>query len=188
MTTTNSPGDDARDLPREPTALWIIVLMAGLVAVWLGVLAWQFAVLPEQMPTRFDASGEPVAWSSRTVVLLFSLLLPLLTALPLPLVSLLALHRPAALSMPNRDWWTATAPRIRRFERLLREDMWLVAALMLMLFVAIQVIITEASVTPGGALPWYVIQVPVMVFLVGLGALMMRMFRGRYAEQDVTGP
>lgn len=185
MTTTRTPGEEARDLPREPTPPWILVLVAGLVVVWLGVLAWQFAVLPDQVPTRFGADGEPVAWSSRTWTLLFSLLLPLLTALPLPLLSLLALHKPEALSVPNRDWWTATAPRIRRFERLLREDLWLIAALMIVLFTAIQVVITEASATPGGALPGYVLVVPTAVFLVILGALMWRMFRGRYAEQDV---
>lgn len=183
-----SPTDAARELPREPTSPWILVLNAGLVVLWLGVLVWQVAVLPEQAPTRFDVGGEPTQWSSRTWTLGYSLLLPLVAALPLPWLSQLALHRPELLSVPNRDWWTATGPRIRRFERLLREDLWLITALMMMLFVSIQVVITQAAAIPGQALPGWLLAVPTVVFLMLLGALMARMFGGRYAEQpDLDG-
>lgn len=183
-----SPTDSARELPREPTTPWILGLNALLVAAWLGVLVWQVAVLPEQVPTRFDVGGEPTQWSSKAWTLGSLLLLPLVAALPLPLLSLLALRRPEMLSVPNRDWWTATGPRIRRFERLLREDLWLITALMMMLFVSIQVVITQASATPGQSLPGWVMAVPTVVFLALLGALMARMFGGRYAEQpDLDG-
>lgn len=182
-----SPTDAARELPREPTTPWILGLNALLVAAWLGVLVWQVAVLPEQVPTRFDVGGEPTQWSSRAWTLGSSLLLPLVAALPLPLLTLLALHRPELLSVPNRDWWTATGPRIRRFERLLREDLWLITALMMMLFVSIQVVITQASATQGQSLPGWVLAVPTVVFLALLGALMARMFGGRYADQPDLG-
>ena len=66
MTTTSSAADDARDLPAEPTAPWILVLAGGVILAWLGVLAWQVAVLPERVPTHFAADGRADGWSSRT--------------------------------------------------------------------------------------------------------------------------
>lgn len=183
MTTTRSLTDDARDLPREPTAPWILVLVAGLVVVWLAVLAWQVAVLPDRVPTHFDSAGRADGWSSRTGALASSLLLPLVIALPLPLLSRLALRWPAAISAPNRDWWTATAPRLRRFERLLREDLWLIAASMIGALIGVQVAITDAAVAGADSLPSAYSRGPLIVAAVGMGLVLVRVLGGRYAAQ-----
>ncbi|MDV8001653.1 DUF1648 domain-containing protein [Rhodococcus sp. IEGM 1408] len=187
MTTTRSLGEEARGLPREPTARWILVLVAGLVAVWLAVLAWQVQVLPERVPTHFGAGGVPDGWSSKSGAIAFSTLGPLLFALPLPLMSLLVLRWPAGINAPNRQWWTATAPRLRRFERLLREDLWLIAAVMLVMFIGIQVGISEAARTPEGRMPGVWLVGPVTVVFVGTGVVLARMFGSRYAEQPDLG-
>ncbi|WP_010540839.1 DUF1648 domain-containing protein [Dietzia alimentaria] len=184
MTTTSSSAEDARGLPREPTARWILVLIAGLTVVWLGALAWQVAVLPELVATHFDSSGEPDGWSSRASALAISVLGPLAVAFPMPLMSLLVIRWPQSINAPNREWWTATGPRLRRFERLLREDLWLISAATLLLLVMVQVGITETAISDSGAMPMVYVWAPIAVVLVGVGAVMIRMLGSRYGEQS----
>lgn len=182
---TRDVAAEARGLPREPTAPWILRLVAVATVVWLAILAWQVMVLPERVPTHFGSGGEADGWSSKTGALAFSALLPLATAYPLPLLSKLVLYAPEWINSPNREWWTATAPRLRRFERLQREDMWLIAVLVLALLSAMQVAIVLASQSPGGAIGPEFLFGPLVVFLVLVLAVMVRMFGSRYAEQDV---
>lgn len=183
MTTTGSAADDARDLPREPTGRWILVLVAGLSIVWLGVLVWQVAVLPERVPTHFGSGGQPDGWSSKGGALAFSLLGPVLFAFPLPLLSGIAVRWPSAINGPNKRWWIASAPRLRRYERLLREDLWLIAAVMLVMFIGIQVGITEAAQTADGRLPGAWLAGPLIVVFVGTGVVLARMYGSRYEAQ-----
>lgn len=187
MTTTKSPAEEARGLPREPTAPWILVLMAGLTVIWLGVLAWQVAVLPEQVPTHFDSSGQADDWSSKAGALAFSVLLPLGVVFPMPLLATLAIWWPQAINAPNRDWWAATGSRLRRFERLMREDLWLISAATLVLLVAVQVGITETAISGADGMPMVYLWGPMAVLFVGIGAVMVRMMGGRYAEQSDLG-
>lgn len=184
MTTTRSAADDARDLPREPTAPWILVLAVGMMLVWLGVLAWQVAVLPERVPTHFGADGRADGWSSRTGALAFSALLPLLLLLLAPFTSMLVVRAPELINAPNKQWWTATAARLRRYERLLREDLWLMMLVTLALLVAMQVAIVFAAESPDERMPDGLLFGSMAVFGIGLVAVLVRMFSGgRYAEQ-----
>ncbi|MDX2356193.1 DUF1648 domain-containing protein [Dietzia sp. PP-33] len=185
MTTTSAIAAEARGLPPEPTARWILVLVAVFSVAWLAVLGWQVQVLPERVPTHFGPGGEPDGWSSKAGALAFSVAMPVLTAYPLPLLSRLVMHWPGAINAPNRDWWTATAARIRRFERLIREDMWLFCVLMLGLFTAIQISIVMASRSASGGLPPVLLFGSLGVFLVLTVALTARILGARYAEQDV---
>lgn len=188
MTTTRSAADDARDLPREPTTPSIRVLAAVAVVVWLGVLVWQVMVLPEQVPTHFGAGGEPDGWSSKPGALAFSALLPLLVVLPIPLTSMLVVRAPDLINAPNKEWWTATAPRLRRFERLLREDLWLITVMTLALLVAAQVGIVIAAESADGRMPEWLFGVALVAFLAGMGVVLARMCAGgRYAEQPDLG-
>ena len=182
MTTTRSAAEAARDLPREPTARWILVLIAGLTIVWLGVLAWQVMVLPDRVPTHFGTGGEPDGWSSRAGALAFSVLGPVLIAFPLPLLSLIVLRWPAGINAPNKEWWTATGPRLRRFERLLREDLWLMAAAMFVMFIGIQVGVTEAAQTPDGRMPGVWFAGPLIVVILGTGVVLARSLSSRYGN------
>lgn len=182
-TTSGSPTEDARALPPEPTARWILVLVAGLTILWLAVLAWQVAVLPERVPTHFDGSGQADGWSSRTGALLFSVLGPLVVVFPMPLMAKLAVRWPQSINAPNRDWWMKSGQRLRRFERLLREDLWLIAAATMLVLVLIQAAITETAVSGAGAIPMASLWVPLVVLFVVIGWVMARMMGKRYAEQ-----
>ncbi|MFN7243984.1 MAG: DUF1648 domain-containing protein [Dietzia cercidiphylli] len=184
MTTTNSVADEARGLPKEPTSPWILILVVATVVVWLAVLAWQVVVLPERVPTHFGSGGEPDGWSSKAGALAFSSLLPLTVFVLIPLTSLLVLRAPEFINGPNKEWWTATAPRLRRFERLVREDLWLIVVVTLALLVAMQVGIVIAVDAPGQRMPEEFLFGGLAVFGVGLVAVLVRMYAGsRYAEQ-----
>ena len=184
MTTTNSVADEARGLPKEPTSPWILILVVATVVAWLPVLAWQVMVLPERVPTHFGSGGEPDGWSSKAGALAFSSLLPLTVFVLIPLTSLLVLRAPEFINGPNKEWWTATAPRLRRFERLVREDLWLIVVVTLALLVAMQVGIVIAVDAPGQRMPEEFLFGGLAVFGVGLVAVLVRMYAGsRYAEQ-----
>lgn len=186
MTTTSSPTDDARDLPREPTAPWIRALAVAAVAVWLAVVLWQVVVLPDRVPTHFDGSGQADGWSSKNGTLAFSVLIPLVFVIPLPMLARMVLHWPQSINAPNRDWWITSGPRLRRFERLLREDLWLITVLALALLGAIQVGIVVVAQAGSESLPMWVTFGSLGVFSVGLISVLARMYAGgRYAEQDV---
>ena len=158
--------------------------MSGLTIVWLGVLAWQVAVLPDLVATHFDSSGEPDGWSDKTSALAISVLGPLAVAFPMPLMSLLVVRWPQSINVPNREWWTATGPRLRRFERLLREDLWLISAATLVVLVAVDVGITETAISESGQMPMVYVWGPIAVVLVGVAAVMTRMLGSRYGEQS----
>lgn len=184
MTTTNSVADEARGLPKEPTSPWILILVVATVVVWLAALVWQVVVLPERVPIHFGSGGEPDGWSSKAGALAFSSLLPLTVFALIPLTSLLVLRAPEFINGPNKEWWTATAPRLRRFERLVREDLWLIVVVTLALLVAMQVGIVIAVEAPGQRLPEGLLFGGMALFGVGLVAVLLRMYvGGRYAEQ-----
>lgn len=162
--------------------------MAGLTLLWLAVLAWQVAVLPERVPTHFDGSGQADGWSSRAGALAFSAGLPLVVVFPMPLLAKLAVVWPQSINAPNRDWWIASGTRLRRFERLLREDLWLIAAVTMLVLVLVQAGITEAAVSGAAesgadAVPTTVLWVPLVVVFAGVGWVIARMLGKRYAEQ-----
>lgn len=183
--TTSDIAAEARRLPPEPTSPWILGLTAVFTVAWLAVLVWQVWVLPDRVPTHFGPGGDADGWSSKQGALALAVALPLLAAYPLPLLSLLVLRWPAGINAPNQEWWTATAPRLRRFERLMREDLWLFAVLMLGLFTVIQVSIVVAARSEDGNAPAALLFGPLVVFLALTGVLMARMVGSRYAEQDV---
>src|SRR5699024_10922758 len=98
--------------------------------------------------------------------LAISALLPLATAYPLPLLSKIAVYAPDWINSPNRQWWTATAPRLRRFERLMREDLWLITASLVLLLAAMQVAIVLAARSPDGSIGQEFLFGPLVVFLM----------------------
>lgn len=182
--TTNSVADEARGLPKEPTSPWILILVVATVVAWLAVLAWQVMVLPERVPTHFGAGGEPDGWSSKAGALAFSSLLPLTVFVLVPLTSLLVLRAPELINGPNKEWWTATAPRLRRFERLVREDLWLIVVVTLALLVAMQVGIVVAAGAHDHRMPEGLLYGGMALFGAGIVAVLVRMYAGgRYAEQ-----
>ncbi|AVZ40448.1 MULTISPECIES: DUF1648 domain-containing protein [unclassified Dietzia] len=183
MTTTNSVADEARGLPREPSGPWIRALVVSTLLIWLAVLAWQVMVLPERVPIHFGSGGRADGWSGKAGALAFSGVLPLTVLALVPLTSLLVLRAPELINGPNKQWWTSTASRLRRFERLVREDLWLIVVVTLALLVAMQVGIVIASESPDQRMPGGLLLGGTGLFGAGMVAVLLRMYVGdRYAE------
>lgn len=185
---TNQVADEALNLPREPVAPWIRVLAIVVALLWLGVLAWQIVVLPERVPVQFEVGGPPTSWSSRLGALVFPVLMVAAVTLPAAFVPALVFRAPGSISAPNRQWWTATPARLRRFERLLREDLLLLGVAGTVLIVVVQVQITLAARSPDGQAPpemW----LAMVVALAGLLVPFARMIGagGRYDRQPDLG-
>lgn len=81
--------------------------------------------------------------------------------------------------------WILALPRLRRFERLQREDLWLIAMALVALLSALQVSVVVASRSADGSVGQAFLFGPLAVSLAVTVAVVARMFVSRYAEQDV---
>lgn len=172
----------ARALPREPAGDLPRIALAFATLAWLGVLGWLSLTLPEQVPTHWSIGNVPDGWSTRTGALLFSLLLPLATTFPLLWLSRLPFVWPDGINLPEatKRWWLETPERLVRFERLLREDLMLIVAAMLLTFVAGDIVIGVAAHHADGAAPSGSLPVVLGGSLVAFGIIIVRMLGGRY--------
>lgn len=151
--TSNSVEDEARRLPREPTSSWIVGLFISAAALGLGVLIWQIGALPQRVPTQFEFGGPPTSWTSKTSALVTFIVTAIGLTLPALLISPLILRAPGAINAPNQHWWVARPLRLRRFERLVREDLLLLASAALAFLAIAQAGITVAATSPEGEIP-----------------------------------
>lgn len=103
---------------------------------------------------------------------------------PALLIPRVVLRAPNLVSAPNSPWWTAAPGRLRRFERLIREDLYLLAAAALLLLALGEIGITIAATSESGGMP-VVILVAMIVPMAGLIAVVVRMIGGggRYDRQ-----
>lgn len=182
--TTHRVADEARGLPRESTSARIRYAVAGAAVLWFGAFVWAVVTLPDRVPTQFAFAGQPTSWSSRAGTLTVMVGAAAVLALPAALSPWVLFRSPGAINAPNRQWWTATPARFRRFERLMREDLLLFAAAGLLLMAVGQAGITVAANSASGAMPPWLM--PTMLApLAGLVVVFVRMTGagGRYAEQ-----
>ncbi len=164
---------------REPMSDPVRAAAVGSVVVWLGVLVWLAESLPDRVPTHWSLSSVPDAWSSKPAALAILVVVPLVMFLPMPLISRLVLSHPDIVNAPYKEWWLDTPRRLVRFERLLREDLWLMTAVSLLLIAAIGLIIGQAATTPDGRVdPWWM-WLTIVGYLAVIGLLVARMLAGR---------
>lgn len=176
---------EAKLLQREPAGGWRRLVLAAAVVGWLLSLVWLNLTLPERVPTHWSGGGVPDGWSSRTSAVGFALLLPLATVVPMLWISRLVLVWPDGINAPHKEWWLERPRRLIRFERLLREDLMVIVALTLGLFVAISLIIGYAAHQPGGVVPAWWFPVLVVAYLAVLTAVTVRIYTGsRYRPDD----
>lgn len=171
----------AKALPREPTTRWVLAVVAVLTVAWLGVLVWQVTTLPAQVPQHWSSGDIPDRWAPKAEAVITSAVMPLIFAYPMPLLSRLALSWPDALNVPNTQWWMATPRRLVRFERLLREDLWLMTAWMLVVFIAVEVLITVAAGRPGGAVSFTPMAALLVLLIAAMVGYLAWMYLRRYA-------
>ena len=169
----------ARALLREPASRWRWLALILSTVLWLATLVALAITLPDRVPTHWSGGSGPDEWMSRGGSLLVSVALPVLTAYPLIWLSRLAIVWPDGINVPNKQWWLQTPQRLVRFERLLREDLMLVAALMILLYVGIDLAIGYAAHQPGGRMPGWVFPVVLVAFLVLLALILAPMIVGR---------
>lgn len=175
--------DQARALPREPSGWLPRAALVGSTSLWVAVVAWLFATLPERVPIHW-AGDVPDGWASRGVALSLSLLGPLLFAYPMVLVSRWVLAAPEIINVRDRAWWQETPSRLVRLERLLREDLMLIAALTQLLQVTISIQIGVAAHRSGGVVAGWWIPTLVGGFLLLLCLIMVRMLAGPRYRAD----
>lgn len=177
------PVDDvavrARTLPREPASPWRWLALVLATVVWLATLVVLAVTLPDRAPTHWSGGSRPDDWMSRGGSLLVSVALPLVTTYPLIWLSRIAIVWPDGINAPNKEWWLQTPERLVRFERLLREDLMLVAALMLLLYAGTDLGIDYAAHQPGGRMPGWFFPVSLIGFLVLLALVLAPMVVGR---------
>lgn len=171
---------------REPTSRGPRLAIGLTTVAWLATLIWLFATLPEQVPTHWSFDNTPDGWSSRSVALAMAVVFPVVFAYPMLWLSRLAFVWPEGINVPHKEWWLQTPRRLVRFERLLREDLMLLAALLLLLLVAMEVQIGYAAHQPQGTVPGWTFPVIIGGFLASSGILMVRMVAGpRYRPREL---
>lgn len=177
---------EAKRLPRERAAPFPRVVLGATTLTWVLVVVWLIWALPDRVPLHWSMSDTPDRWGTKGEALAFAVALPLLTAFPLILISRLALIWPDGINLPDKDWWLETPQRLVRFERLLREDMMLMAAATLAILVVADLSIAAAAQHPEGRAPWWML--PALgVALVAMLAVIVRMLLPRRYRPDRQG-
>jgi uncharacterized membrane protein len=176
---------EARLLDPEPASWWPRAVLVGATVLWVATLAWLAATLPARVPTHWSFGGTPDGWSSRGAAMAMAVLLPLGFVYPMLLISRLVLTAPQAVNAPYKEWWLETPRRLRRFERLVREDLMVIVGLTVLLMTAIDLITGYAAHQPGGRVPgWWFLAVT-LGFLAAIAVLTVRMLVGRrYRPRD----
>lgn len=177
---------EARDLPREQLERGVLGCLGLVVAVWAVTVAVVATKLPERVPTHW--SGEtPDGWSSRTGAIALFVLTPIAISALLVLVSGPVMRWPQSINAPQKEEWLRTPQRLRTLERLMREDMVLLSALIFALFALITATTGWAAHQPGGAMPGWLIGGVLLLFVVGmLTFLVTRMLGSRYTPTDTV--
>ncbi len=171
------------DAPRERSGPGYRIAVAVAALASLVTLIWLAVTAPDRLPTHW--SGEtPDGWSSKPAALLFCALVLPGTALVISQLSRLVTIWPQGINVPNKEWWLETPQRLRPFERLLHEDMLLIAAVLLGLSALMNVTIGIAAQRPGGRMPSAVFALAVVAVVGGCLAVVARMLLGRYQPTD----
>ena len=100
-------------------------------AAYVVALAWAALVLPERVPSHFDAAGRVDDWSSRTGTLVFWVAVGLVVLAGIPLLArLVSAGDGTWINMPQRskDHWFAPERRAESSSsRAPRSARWLIA-------------------------------------------------------------
>lgn len=90
-----------------------IILLIGSILCAILQMFWWLPSLPENMPTHFDANGEPDAWASaKNFVLMFATIQAITVVLMLAFTWLIAKLPASMINVPNRQYWLG--PRHRK--------------------------------------------------------------------------
>lgn len=125
-------------------------------------------VLPDRVPSHFDALGRVDGWSSLTSMLVLWTVLGVMVLLGLPLLIRLVLSGEATwVNLPHgtKEYWLAPERRAE-FRSRFQDDMERLTALTGLLLVALLVVTTWVGTTGRDAAPGWLLPVLVGTYLV----------------------
>ena len=128
-------------------------------AAYVVALAWAALVLPERVPSHFDAAGRVDDWSSRTATLLFWVAVGLVVLAGIPLLArLVSAGDGTWVNMPQRskDYWFAPERRAE-FRVRFQDDLEGFSALTGVLLLSALAITTRVGATGRDGVPWWVL-------------------------------
>lgn len=131
---------------------------------YVVALVWAALVLPERVPSHFDAAGRVDDWSSRTGTIVFWAVLGVVILVVLPALTRLVTRGDGTwVNMPqaSKDYWFAPERRAE-FRVRFGDDMEGFVALTAALLVGALVLTTWVGTTGRDAAPWW-------VFACGIG-------------------
>ena len=134
---------------------------------YVVALAWSALVLPERVPSHFDAAGRVDDWSSRTGTIVFWTLIGLVVLAGIPaLTRLVTAGDGTWVNMPqaSKDHWFAPERRAE-FRVRFQDDMEGFSALTGVLLVVSLAITTWVATSGRTGAPWWVFAVLVGGYL-----------------------
>ncbi|GAA1914428.1 DUF1648 domain-containing protein [Nocardioides hwasunensis] len=146
---------------------------------YVVALVWSALVLPERVPSHFDAAGRVDAWSSRTSMIVFWAVIGVVVLVGLPaLVRLVTRGDGTFVNMPraSKDYWFAPERRAE-FQVRFQDDMEGFTALTGVLLVLVLGVTTWVGATGRDGLPWWVLAAAIGLYLVVTAVWTVRLLR-----------
>lgn len=148
-------------------------------AAYVLALAWSALVLPERVPSHFDAAGRVDDWTSRTAMLVFWALAGLVVLVGMPwLTRAVAAGDGTWVNMPQRskDYWFAPERRAE-FRVRFADDVETFTALTGVLLVAVLGLTSWVGATGRDGLPWWVLVGLLAGYLAATAVWTVRLLR-----------
>jgi hypothetical protein len=127
-------------------------------SAYVVVLVWAAVVLPDRVPSHFDAAGRVDDWTSRTEMTVFWAAIGVLVLVGMPALTRLAASGDGTwVNMPQRskDYWFAPERRAE-FRTRFGDDLEAFTALTGVLLIALLALTTWVGTTGRDGAPWWV--------------------------------
>jgi hypothetical protein len=148
-------------------------------AAYVVVLAWAALVLPERVPSHFDAGGQVDGWTSRTGMLVFWVVMGVVVLVAMPALTRLAAAGDGTwVNMPQRskDYWFAPERRAE-FRTRFGDDLEAFAALTGVLLISLLALTAWVGATGRDGAPWWSFAGLTGVYLVATAVWTVRLLR-----------
>ena len=161
--------------PRNPLSGFAALVFAMLgILVFISSAVWLWSQATEQMPSHFNAQGQPDDWASKAWTL--AVMTPLGVGLPL-LLSIRWIWEKLPMSLvnvPHKDYWLELGEREHLFDCLM-EMMRITAGATALLLASVLVMILREGT--GHPVPEGLTFVPTLVFLGIVGTALWNLYR-----------
>ena len=146
---------------------------------YVVVLVWSALVLPDRVPSHFDASGRTDDWTARTTMIAFWTAMGLVVLVGMPALTRLAAAGDGTwVNMPQRskDYWFAPERRAE-FRVRFGDDLDGFAALTGALLTALLALTTWVATTGRDGAPWWTFAALTGAYVVATAVWTVRLLR-----------